>query len=86
MLKNVFKVLERHNLQNQTISELYSDNNKSKHSSNLKGIFKSAKKNYEKFSPRRQLPKLLLLNFLAKLSTERKYLMNNLTLLRQKYL
>ena len=44
MLKILFKVLERQNLQNQTIFELYTDDNKSKYSINHKEIFKSAKK------------------------------------------
>ena len=35
-------------MQNQTIFELYTDDNKSKYSSNPKDILKSAKKNYEK--------------------------------------
>ena len=35
-------------MQNQTIFELYTDDNKSKFSSNPKDILKSAKKNYEK--------------------------------------
>ena len=39
-----FKVLERQNMKNQTISELYTDDNKSKYSSNPKDILKSAKK------------------------------------------
>ena len=34
--KTFFKVLARQNIQNQTISELYTDNNKSKYSSNLR--------------------------------------------------
>ena len=38
------------------------------------------------FTPRRQLPKLLPLNFLAKFLKERKYLINNLTFVRQNYL
>ena len=42
--KTFFKVLERQNMQNQTISELYNDDNKSKHSSNPTDILKSAKK------------------------------------------
>ena len=42
--KIFFKVLERRNMQNQTISELYTDDNKSKHSSNPTDILKSAKK------------------------------------------
>ena len=35
-------------MQNQTIFELYSDDNKSKYLSNLKDILKSARKNYKK--------------------------------------
>ena len=34
--KTFLKVLARQNIQNQTISELYTDNNKSKYSSNLR--------------------------------------------------
>ena len=44
MLQIFFKVLERQNLQNQTIFELYTDDNTSKYSINHKEIFKSAKK------------------------------------------
>ena len=33
-----FKVLERQNMKNQTISELYADDNKSKYSRNPKDI------------------------------------------------
>ena len=36
--KVFFKVLERQNMKNQTISELYTDDNKSKYSSNPKDI------------------------------------------------
>ena len=43
-LKTFFKVLERQNMQNQTIFALYTDDNKSKYSSNPKDILKSAKK------------------------------------------
>ena len=42
--KLFFQVLERQNLQNQIISELYTDGNKSKYSSNPKDIFKNTKK------------------------------------------
>ena len=42
--KTFFKVLEGRNMQNQTISELYTDDNKSKYSSNPTDILKSAKK------------------------------------------
>ena len=37
------KVLERQNLQNEAISELYTNDNKSKYSGNLMDIFKFAK-------------------------------------------
>ena len=73
-----FKVLERQNLQNQTKSELYIDDNKSKYSSNPKELFRYTKKFIKHFPLWRQLPKLLLLNFLAKFLTETKYLMKNL--------
>ena len=46
--KTFFKILERQNMQNQTIPELYSDHNKSKYSSNANNILKSAKTFYEK--------------------------------------
>ena len=42
--KTFFKVLRRRNVQNQTISKMYTDDNKSKHSSNPTDILKSAKK------------------------------------------
>ena len=44
-VKNAFfKVLERQNMQNQTIFKLYTDDNKSKYSRYPKDIFKSAKR------------------------------------------
>ena len=48
MPQNFFKVLERQNMQSQTIFELYTDDNKSKYSSNPKDILKSEKKKKEK--------------------------------------
>ena len=39
-----FEVPERQNMKNQAIFELYTNSNKSKYSSNPKGILKSAKK------------------------------------------
>ena len=45
--KTFFKVLGRENLQNHTICELYSNDNKSKYSANRKDIFKYSKINYE---------------------------------------
>ena len=55
-----FKVLERQNMQNQTIFELYTDNNKSKYSSNPKDILKSEKR--LKNSTPSELPQPRLLN------------------------
>ena len=83
--KTFFEVLERQNMQNQTIFELYTDDKKSKYSSNPKDILKSAKKIMKKSTPSK-LPQLLLLNFSAKFPTEKKDLMNTLIFVRQKYL
>ena len=66
-------------MKNQTIFELYTDDNKSKYSSNPKDILKSAKKkkqqqqqqNFKKWkSTPSELPQLLLLNLFAKSLTE----------------
>ena len=72
-------------MQNQTIFESYTDDNKSKYSSNPKEILKSAKKIMKNSTPRK-LPQLLLVKFLAKFLTERKYLINTLIFVRQKYI
>ena len=48
--KTFFKVLERENLQNQTIFESYTDDNKSKYSSNPKEILEFAKKIMKNFT------------------------------------
>ena len=88
MPQNFFKVLERQNMQSQTIFELYTDDNKSKYSSNPKDILKSEKKKKKrkKKSTPHELPELLLLNLLAKVLAERKYLINALIFVRLKYL
>ena len=72
-------------MQNQTIFELYPDNNKSKYSSNPKDIVKSEEKIMKNSTPS-ELSQLLLLNFFGKFLTERKYLINILTFVRLKYL
>ena len=46
--KTFFEVLERQNMKNQTIFELYTDDNKSKYSSNPMTILKSVKKKRKK--------------------------------------
>ena len=43
-LKTFFKILERQDMQNQTIFELYTDDNQSKYSSNPEDILKHGKK------------------------------------------
>ena len=75
-------------MKNQIIFELYTDDNKSKYSSNLNGILKFAKKREEimkRFTPS-DLPQLLLLHLFAKFRVERKYVTNNLIFVRLKYL
>ena len=63
-------------MQNQTIFELHTDDNKSKYSSNPKDIIYSEKKKKEKKrkknSTSSELPQLLLLNLFGKFLTERK--------------
>ena len=115
MLKIIFSrnfFLQRQNLQNQAIFELYDDDNKSKYSCNsedkiykikqhlnymltiinqniraiLRIFLNIQKKIMKNFTPKRQLPMLLLLNFLAKFVTDGKYLMNNLNFVRRNYL
>ena len=84
--KFFFKVPEERNIQDQILSELYIDYNKSKHSSNLVTFSSLPKISIKNFVPMRQLPKLLLLNFLAKFLIERKYQKTNFTFERVKYL
>ena len=72
-------------MQNQTIFELYTDDNKSKYSSNPKDILKSEKKIMKNYTPS-ELPQLLLLNLFGISLTERTYLMNTLIFARLKYL
>ena len=64
-------------MQIQRIFELYTDDNKSKHSSNPNDILKSAKKIMKNSTPSK-LSQLLLLNSFAKCLTVRKYLMDTL--------
>ena len=48
--------------------------------------FLNLQKKFMRNSAPNKIPQLLLLNFLAKFLTERKYLMNTLIFVRQKYL
>ena len=71
--KIFFKVLERRNMQNQTISELYTDDNKSKYSSNPTDILKSAKKKfYEQFCTKETTSKTATAEFISKIPNRKK--------------
>ena len=72
-------------MKNQTIFELYTDDNKSKYSSNPKDILKSAKKIMKNSTPS-ELSQLLLMILIRKFVTEGKYLMNTLIFVRLKYI
>ena len=70
--KTFFKVLERKSMRNQTISELHIGDNKSKHSSNLSDILKSAKNFCEKFYTKETTFKAATTTFLNKVSNRKK--------------
>ena len=59
-------------MQNQTMSELYTDDNKSKYSSNPKYILKSAKKFYEKLYTKETTSKAAITEFLSKIPNRKK--------------
>ena len=84
MLKYLFQIFERENLQNQYLNYILMIINQ-----NILAILNTysicKKKSMRDFTPRRQLPKLLLLIFSAKFLKERKYLMTDLTFIRRKY-
>ena len=86
MLNFVLTLEAGGNMQNQTIFELYTDDNKSKYSSNPKDILKSAKKKRIMKNSSSKLPQLQLLNLFRKFLTEGKNIMNTLILVRLKYL
>ena len=58
-------------MQNQKISELYTDDNKSKHFSNPKDIFKSAKKFYQKLCTKEDPSKAPSTEFFSKFSNRK---------------
>ena len=70
--KSSFRILERQNMQNQTISELYTDDKKSKFSSNPEDILKSAKKNYENLYTRKKVSKSATNKLLNKIPLKKK--------------
>ena len=65
-------MLERKSMRNQTISELHIDDNKSKHSSNLTDILKSAKNFCEKFYTKETTFKAPTTTFLNKVPNRKK--------------
>ena len=48
--KTFFEVLERQNMKNESMFELYTDDNKSKYSTNPMNTLKSAKKNMKLYT------------------------------------
>ena len=70
--KTFFNVLERQNIQNQTIAELYIDDKKTKYSNNLKDILKSAKKFYENLQTRGNISRDAIDELLNKIPNSKK--------------
>ena len=70
--KSSFRILERQNMQNQTISELYTDDKKSKFSSNPEDILKSEKKIYENLYTRKKVSKSATNKLLNKIPLKKK--------------
>ena len=75
-------------MQNQTIFELYTDDNKLKYSSDPKEILKFAKekKNNNKKLCTKKTSTAATIEFLIKIPNRKKYLMNTLIFVRLKYL
>ena len=75
-VKNVQKLFSNYlkdkNLQSQTIFELYTDDNKTKYSSNPKEILKSAKKSYERLYTQETSSKAASTEFLSKVPNRNK--------------
>ena len=84
--KMFFKVLERQNMQNQTISELYVDDKKTKSVSNTKDILTSAKSFYDNLYTKENVSKSAMNDLLTKIPNHKKYLMNILNFVKQKFL
>ena len=70
--KTFCKVLKRQNMQNQTISELYTDAKRSKFSRNLNHILQSAKNFYENLYTRGNVSKSAIDELLNKIPTNKK--------------
>ena len=61
-------------MQNQTKSELYTDNKKSKYSSNPNDILKSARNYFEKIYIKETTSKSTIVEFFSKISNRKKNL------------
>ena len=70
--KSFFNILERQHMQNQTISELYIDDEKSKTSENPKDILNSAKKFYESLYTREKISQPAINKLLNKILINKK--------------
>ena len=75
--------LERQNMENQTIFKLYTDDNKSKYSSNHMNILKSAKKNTKLCT--KSTSRAATNEFVWKIPNRKNDLMNTLFFVRLKY-
>ena len=62
----------RQNMQNQTISELYTNDKTSKYSSNCNNIVKSGKNFYEKFYTKETMSKTATVELFSKISNRNK--------------
>ena len=83
--KTFFEVIERQNMKNKAIFELYTDDdNKSKYSSNPMNILKSAQKKIKLST--KCISRAATTEFVWKIRNIKKYLMNTLIFVRLKYL
>ena len=78
--KSFFNVLERQNMQNQTISELYTDNKKNKYSNNPQDILKSAKNFYKDLYTRGNISRDAINELLNKIPNSKKISMDQFNL------
>ena len=70
--KSFINILERQHMQNQTISELYTDDKKSKVSDNPKDILNSAKKIYENLYTKEEIFQSAINELLNKIPLNKK--------------
>ena len=69
--KSFLKILERQNMQNQTISTLYTDDKKSKFSGNPEEVLKSAKNFHENLHTRENVSKPAINELLKKIPSKK---------------